>query len=243
LDTLYPHLYPEDGSAVEEQSKKFAARMAAARMAGMVSLNSDVDKEEEEKKKKKQKEKEEAEEVDQNQKFGLVCGLLQVGDFANADLLLARLAPLHPGQDKQVVDALCEAVETMIEPLYRETPLGKLALSVPTPKADVSSAVTLGSYDELESRLFPLLQHLRGRIAHRPTLFAKLCRLLTDYANKVQQEPDKLNQLLPVVSLVLLPALSWFSSNPCAYELWTLVKIWPYEERFKAYVNSKHTVL
>ena len=40
--------------------------------------------------------------------------------------------------------------------------MGKLALSVPTPKADVSSAVTLGSYDELESRLFPLLQHLRG---------------------------------------------------------------------------------
>ena len=94
-----------------------------------------------------------------------------------------------------------------------------------------------------------------GRIAHRPTLFAKLCRLLTDYANKVQPEPDKLNQvptaaaaqchvgadhvvlqLLPVVSLVLLPALSWFRSNPgAADELWTLIKIWPYEERFKAY--------
>ena len=46
--------------------------------------------------------------------------------------------------------------------LRRETPLGRVALSVPTPKADVSSAVTLGSYVELESRLFPLLQHLRG---------------------------------------------------------------------------------
>ena len=52
-----------------------------------------------------------------------------MGDFENADMLLNRLAQLHPAQDQNVADALCEAISVMIEPLYRCNLAGVCLLS------------------------------------------------------------------------------------------------------------------
>lgn len=211
----------------------------AALKAGRQSLTGGDDDDRDTKRKKKEEAKQE-EPSEENQKFGLVEGLLHIGAIEKAEELVAILEPLHPLHDRAITTALRGIVAEMIEPLYRQTPPGQLAILLPE-KQPAPSKLALKSYDELPSKLFPLLKMLGHYLSEDIKDYCKVARILKDYTRKVATgDAEKEEQVLKVVSFSLLPSLTFFDSNPAAVqETWDVIKAMSYQCRFQAYGNFR----
>lgn len=56
---------------------------------------------------------------EENQKLGLCEALLEVGDWPNAQKLMARLPEHYAVSQPHIARRLCLLVHTLVEPLYR----------------------------------------------------------------------------------------------------------------------------
>jgi THO complex subunit 2 len=91
------------------------------------------------------------------------------------------------------------------------------------------------NWNEFRENIFPLLLHL-GPYCQDRLLFMKLTRLCTNIIKKSDHTDEQQEDILSLIDEVLLPSLSLLDVNGClAIELWSLIKLFPYDIRYGLY--------
>ncbi|XP_025088766.1 THO complex subunit 2-like isoform X1 [Pomacea canaliculata] len=242
LEHLYPHLLPSDADMQQFQQKELQEAKAYARRLNTIVL---ADKKEED------KEKEELQKIDlkvNNQKLGLCEALLEIGAWDSAKAILDGLPEGFAISHKPITQALCHLIHATIEPLYAKYTGLTSALTkrrpIPVRRAEIESVTT---FSGLHRVVFPMVLYLGPHIAADPALLVKLIRLGKAYMVKRQDgtlsSDDEATYygLLTIVDDALLPSLSLQPGNCCmAEELWGLVRLYPYEIRYRMYGHWKN---
>jgi THO complex subunit 2 len=113
LDHIYTWLTPIDEKLYADWQKELDDAKEYVRKLKIISTNKDKQPEENEKEV----------EVDKNalnQKFGLCEALLSIGDWCNAEKLIEKMPQDCTTAYEPIARALCELLNVIIEPLYRE---------------------------------------------------------------------------------------------------------------------------
>ena len=235
LEGIYPHMLPSDGETVEElqaiRDKIKTINPAAGEKSGSDS-------------------KDLAAEFQptvhdigaaigrglgntKNQKILLVAGLLQVGEFDRARWLLEKFpaAAVVPTVARQV----CHTLHAVIEPLvvrrgatkgHLDGFMGAVALT----------EIQAAGFDAVLPRLMTWLKYIKGgELYLDAVLVSKLCRV--GCAHLLHDGSDATREgWMGIVMYHLLPALVLTPSNPAvAYEIWELLKLFPYANRYAIY--------
>ncbi|XP_060572351.1 THO complex subunit 2-like isoform X2 [Ruditapes philippinarum] len=244
LDTLYPHLYPPDSTILEHSKKEMNDAKQYARKLMVVNLS---DKANEDKKKD-----EDTIKIDphkNNQKLGLVEALLNIGAWEKSKSILDRLPEFFGTTYKPVAAALCALIHTVMDPVYRKNSgMSTKIVAKWVKPGKLGSEVQLATtFKEVYTLVYPMVTYLGPYAACDPVLLAKLIRLGKFYMNKrnhgVLSVEDNIMYfgLLSILDEVVIPSLSFLTCNCCiSEELWTLVKLFPYELRYRMYGNWKN---
>jgi len=247
LEQLLPHLGPPLEVAKAARKKARAYNDKQARRYGVVSLSGKDPTEEQIAAKKKEKFEATAEERLDDQRIGLLEGLVVANDMASAMALHETIAFLQPAAKPNISSALCAALHRAVELPYALTPVGKTlhklglrggggeaAAAAADEPAELSAAM-------MEPAL-PLLTLLGPSIANDGILFAKLCRILQPLLKSADASSRDAVVFLveKLVSTVLLPGLSLTTANcGLSNELWSVLKSLPYTNRFRLYAEFK----
>ncbi|XP_074649653.1 THO complex subunit 2-like isoform X2 [Tubulanus polymorphus] len=248
LDSLYPHLRPSDNDINEQHKRDISDAKAYLRKLNVVSL---VDKANEDKEKEKETEKEtKNEQYVYNQKLGLIEALLKIEDWEQAQNVISRLPPYFATSHRPVAQALCKMVHNVMEPLYRKHNGLPKALTQKThsqqlPPSKIPQAET---YHDLATKVYPILYHLGPHLSCDPILMVKVMRICRQFLSKWKDEKEKSNNMkdvyygmLTLIDEVILPSLSLLDGNCCmSEEVWCLVKMFPYEYRYRLYGQWKN---
>ncbi|XP_052077849.1 THO complex subunit 2-like isoform X3 [Mytilus californianus] len=239
LDLLYPHLSPADSKIWEFHEKDVNNAKAHARKLNIVSL---ADKTED----KKTDEEAIIDVHSTNQKLGLCGELLQFGCWSSVKQILDRLPEFFATSYRPVTMKLCETVHKMMESFYRENCgipkkilKGKIKQDKKVPQVN--------SYRELHLQVFSILRYLGPYTAYDPVLIAKIIRLGKTFMSKRQdggitpEDDIAYYGFLNMLDEVLLPSMSVLANNCClSEELWSFLKLYPYELRYRLYGNWKN---
>eukprot|EP01103_Thecamoeba_quadrilineata_P015330 TRINITY_DN480_c0_g2_i3.p1 TRINITY_DN480_c0_g2~~TRINITY_DN480_c0_g2_i3.p1 ORF type:complete len:1658 (-),score=455.84 TRINITY_DN480_c0_g2_i3:20-4993(-) len=241
LSDVYPHLKPSDEDAKVWYEKEVQEAIEAGKRVGLISLGGP--KSDANKSKEKSGEKDETQEDKptkrENQKLGLLEGILEQNEWKTAEILLKKFSFLDPSSHSHIAKALCKKIDIMIEPIYR-----RLSDKMFSRNSNISHTIStedeglIYSYDQFISMIEPVLDYLGIHVYQDVIVYAKLCRLFRDY---IKQTPnyDK-TKFEKILSKFLLPALSLISSNPAIVnEVWEILKSLPYQTRYRFYYRWK----
>ncbi|XP_052792425.1 THO complex subunit 2-like isoform X2 [Mya arenaria] len=243
LETLYPHLHPVDSVILEYSKKEMADAKAYARKLMVINL---ADKSDE---KKKEEEEVKIDVRVNNQKLGLVEALLCIGAWEKSKCILDWLPEFFATTHKPVASALCALIHTVMDPVYRTSSgmTSKLVSKWPPIEELGGSVPRATSFQEVNTLVFPMVAYLGPYISCDPILLMKLIRLSKQYMIKRAQgslspeDAPTYYGLLNVIDEALLPSVSFLSCNCCiSQEIWTLLKLFPYELRYRMYGNWKN---
>lgn len=252
LDDIYTWLSPVDEVLATEWEAEITEAKEYVRKLNIISTNKD----------KTEDEKEPDQEVlvekySTNQKFGLCEALLKVGDWENAEKLMNKLPEKCATSHDAIARALCDLIHTTIEPVYR------LKCAIPSnirgkiisPHQNKKSPPQVTTFFNLRNHAFPMFHALGPSLHFDAVLLQKLLRimntilekeLVVDAANPPSSgmEDNKLALYHDIVSLLdscVLPSLSYMECNCCiAEEIWSVVKLYPYNVRYSLYSRWKN---
>ncbi|CAH2979751.1 unnamed protein product [Chilo suppressalis] len=235
LDDIYPWLRPDDLIMAKEAEKEVKAAQDYIRKLNIVSTkgpqtNGPTEFIEE---------KADPQEYWGNQKLVLGEALLRVNAWREFAALSARLPTTLMAPRPAI--ALCSMLHALIEPLYRThcrvAPkiLGKpipLLTSPLAPKA-------CNTFEDIKETVIPALILLGPSLHHDPILMYKIIRILRTSRSKLE---DPLHhEALTVLDAAILPALTLMDGNCCmAEEVYTLLKLYPYQCRYCLYSRWKN---
>lgn len=190
-----------------------------------------------------------------NQKFDLARRLLRAGHWPQASALLKLLVQQGLALCVELQHELALFVERMIEPLYR-TPAVCGPVASRNPSSLAQSDYVVSTFDEITSRLLPVLQLLGPALGTHPMAHAKVCRLLSAWMVHVEQSAADAETRAGVQQLVeglmakiLLPGLAFIKSNPAAAgAAFGVIKDLPFEARCRVYASwrrdgAKHVLV
>lgn len=252
LDDIYSWLSPVDEKLASEWETELNDAKEFVRKLNIISTNKD----------KQEEEKEPDQEVigekyATNQKFGLCEALLTIGDWNNAQQLMEKLPEKCATSYDPIARALCNLIHIIIEPVYR------LKCAIPTnvrgkivsPHPNKKSPPQVTTFANLRNHAFPMFHALGPSLHYDPVLLQKLMRIMrtileselnVDAASPPASSMDdgKLSLYHDIVSLLdscVLPSLSYMECNCCvAEEIWSVVKLYPYNIRYALYSRWKN---
>ncbi|ESO98124.1 hypothetical protein LOTGIDRAFT_174338 [Lottia gigantea] len=241
LNELYPHLLPEDSAIVDFHKTELSDARTYAKKMNLVILSD---------KKDEDKDKEDLTKTDlreNNQKLGICVALLKIGVWEHARSILDKLPEFFPGSHPPIARALCSLVHQVIEPLYRSNTMLPPQLCKKKVNIDQLCISPVQSYRELYDTAFPMLYYLGAHTSIDPVLFMKLVRLGKTYMIKRNNKEVKVSDdiayygFLNILDCVIFPSLSLLTSNcSLSEELWSLLKLYPYEIRYRLYGRWKN---
>ncbi|CAH1103884.1 unnamed protein product [Psylliodes chrysocephalus] len=246
LDDIYYWLLPEDKVIIKEVDKHMKDAKEYVRKLQIISINN--------------KEKEdvpdesdvESVEYEGNQKLGLCEALLLIGDMENAQILIKRLPERYAVGYEPIANALCRLLHYIIEPLYSR--YGIIGPKIPrkpvAPFEGLVPPAQAENFNDLRDTAIPLLLMLGSSLRYDTVLLSKIVRLckaaLASYGvdNAKSQPPKETSLYYDIISLVdmsILPSLAYLECNCCiAEEIWTLLKLYPYQIRYCLYSRWKN---
>ncbi|XP_064608579.1 THO complex subunit 2-like isoform X2 [Liolophura sinensis] len=243
LEDLYPHLSPADSAIAEQHKKQLMEAKQYARSKSIVSL---ADKTED-------KEKDIDNKIDlfeSNQKLGLIKALIEVEDWPNAKCIMDRMPPFFASSHKAVSAALCSLIHAIMEPLYRKHTGLPSSVSRKRMRDGSQQPLAVGSinsYQGLHRQVFPMLSYLGPSLHNDVLLIAKIIRLGKAFMNMrrdggISPEDDLAYYgFLTMLDEVILPSLTLLPCNcSISEELWSLLKLYPYELRYRLYGRWKN---
>lgn len=206
------------------------------------------------------KEKEEAtEETDNfyekyagNQKLGLCEALLTVGDWENAEILIKRMPKQYAVGYEPIAIGLCKLLHHIVEPVYSRHAVVNSNIPRKPVAPHESNLVSKQTHTFLDLRetVFPMLFLLGASLRYDPVLLSKIVRLgkaslgaqgVDGSKSSVPSEDSLYYDILTLLDVTILPALSYLDCNCCvAEEIWTLVKLYPYQIRYCLYSRWKN---
>ncbi|XP_063970178.1 THO complex subunit 2-like [Lytechinus pictus] len=240
LDDIYPHLAPTDVDIFKAHKQEIIDARQYARKMSMAVLADKDDKDD------KEKEKEKDEQVIDNQKIGLCEALILIGDWVHAKKLLDKLPEYGTTSNPTVSKALCNLIESILQPLYTKScqPQGAKGHHIPSPPKNgtLPAVQNLGDV----KGVLEMCRYLGPYASLQPILIWKLVRLgkalLAQRASMTEEKKEDLNsvfhEMLSVIEQVILPSISMMPCNAClSEEVWSLMKMLPYHRRYCLYAR------
>ncbi|XP_057661904.1 THO complex subunit 2 isoform X1 [Diorhabda carinulata] len=246
LDDIYYWLLPEDKTMIADSEKSLKDAKEYVRKLQIISLNN--------------KEKEDAPEENDNdsdsyegnQKLGLCEALLLIGDWENAQTLIKRLPERYSVNYEPIASALCGLLHYIIEPLYSE--YGIVSSKIPrTPLAPYEGNIKppqAHTFLELKDIALPMFFMLGASLRYDTILLCKVVRLAKAALSACGIDNPKCSapsgnsiyyDILSLIDITILPSLSYLDCNCCiAEDIWTLLKLYPYQIRYCLYSRWKN---
>ncbi|XP_078167250.1 THO2 isoform X2 [Carex rostrata] len=213
LDSIYPHLLPQDEDAFTHYEGFLSKRIDEANKIGRINLAATgKDLMETEEKQDVSVDfcavwdleldvlAERAPEVRTNQKLGLLIGFLTVHDWYHAQILFERLSPMNPVEHVEICKGLFRVIEKtmssaygIVSKSYQEAPPGKSGNFDNV--MEVESPATSSTSIKLPREFFQMLTVV-GPYLHRDTaLLQKVCRVLRGYYTSMRDDATKANSI------------------------------------------------
>jgi THO complex subunit 2 len=249
LNDIYSWLSPVDEKLNADWQAEIDEAKEYVRKLKIISTNKEKNPDEE----KENPEVEASQEKShaKNQKFGLCEALIKIADWENAQKLISKLPDKCVTSYESIAKELCNLINITIEPIYR------LKCAIPanikgkilSPHPNKQAPPQVISFINLRDHAFPMLNTLGPSLHYDPVLLQKLIRLMRvileselniDASTPSPTQTDDKNILyFDIISLLdscVLPSLSYMESNCCvAEEIWTVVKLYPYNIRYALY--------
>uniref|UniRef100_A0A182W6T4 THO complex subunit 2 n=1 Tax=Anopheles minimus TaxID=112268 RepID=A0A182W6T4_9DIPT len=253
LDDIYAWLNPPDKTIIADWEAEMAQAKEYVRKLNVILTNKDKEPEQE-------PEFETApEKYALNQKWGLCEAMLMIGDWNTAQQLIRKLPEQAVMVHEPIAQALCRLLHMIIEPVYRL----KCALPANIKGRAISTFGVLNklapppvtTLTKLRLHAFPMFTALGPSLHYDSVLLYKLLRLMRVILTDMNVDP--LNPPTPGVTLTeheqlyydilslldssVLPALAYMDCNCCvAEEIWSIVKLYPYQYRYSLYARWKN---
>ena len=228
-------MQPSDKLIEEHQKEELIEAREAAKRATIISTAEEKGRED------KFTEEERFYLTRNNQKTGLCSALVQIGDWSQANQLMSFLPENYCISRPGIARHVCTLIEIGIDTLYRSNSgltalIEKQLKPVEIPPL-VKHMKPVGTVEELVS-VFPILSTLGPFVYHNMLLVNKLIRLSRGL---LVSHPDLCkSSILDMLDEVILPSLSLIEANcGLSEELWQLVKLLPYENRYRLYHGWK----
>eukprot|EP00850_Spirogloea_muscicola_P022111 SM000277S10346 [mRNA] locus=s277:6832:17596:- [translate_table: standard] len=269
LDDVYAHLQPKDEDSLIAYQDVHAMRMEAVSRIGKINLAATGKELMQDEEKvadmsvdlsaaldaEAEYVRSRAAEVASNQKLGLIFGLLVVGDWKHAKILLERLALLYPLTMLPINAAFCRLVGKTISPNYKTIKpqlSGRGKSRNRDRERSVDDAAAGKPSLELPDDLFEMLACLGPYLYRDVVLMQKLCFLLKAYLQAgnggqgaaAAAEPDaaattwelRSRKVEEVLGCCLFPSMQLVPANPAvSLQMWELLKELKYEVRYRLY--------
>ncbi|CAL1526810.1 unnamed protein product [Lymnaea stagnalis] len=242
LDDLYPYLLPSDTEIIPFYNKEVADAKAYARKLQTVVLSDKKDDE------KKEDEQQIIDLRENNQKLGLCEALLDIGAWENAKAILDRLPENFAVVYPSISFALCSLIHRVLEPVYEKNiGFSPLLAKKRIRSVQICDSPQAHTFQQLYHLAMPMLYYLGPYASKDPVLMVKIIRLTKTFMTKRHSGgigPDDdiaYYGFLNAIEEVLLPSLSLLPSNcSMAEELWSLLRLYPYEIRYRLYGTWKN---
>lgn len=235
LDDIYPWLRPDDNIIAKEAEKELKTVQEYIRKLSIVSTkgpqaNGSTEPVEE---------KADPQEYWSNQKLVLCEALLKVTAWREFAALSARLpATVMPSRP---AIALCSMLHALVEPLYRSNCVVAPKITgkpIPPLKSDLAPP-SCRTFEDMKDTVIPALILLGPSLHYDPILMYKVIRILRTARSK--KEDPLHHEALTVLDAAILPALTLMDGNCCmAEEVYTLLKLYPYQCRYCLYSRWKN---
>ncbi|XP_045763498.1 THO complex subunit 2 isoform X4 [Maniola jurtina] len=235
LDDIYPWLRPDDTIMAREAEKEHKAVQDFIRKINIVSTKGPQSNAPAE----FIEEKADPQEYWSNQKLVLCEALLKVTAWKEFAALSARL-PITSVAPRPAV-ALCSMLHALVEPLYRKNcRIGPKIIGKPTPPLKSPLAPkACKTFESMKETVIPALVLLGPSLHHDAILMYKIIRILRT-ARSLDGDP-LYYEALTVLDTAILPALTLMEGNCCmAEEVYTLLKLYPYQCRYCLYARWKN---
>lgn len=239
LNQLYGLLRPDDGKIIEEHKQEMTNAQLYVKQLNSLSTSPT------ENNKESNKNEDCKIAIEDNQKLGLCAALLDVGDWKHARQLINCFPDYYATSHNHIAKKLCTLVHVIIDDFYKKL---RLFPEIKTSsKWTLESGVTckgIESFSELFSEVFPMVLALGPHLLIDPILMAKIIRLSKYWMALKSNIPDYGKEAISnVIEQSLLPSLSLLECNCCmAEELWSLLKLFPYQVRYSFYYMWKSTI-
>ncbi|KPJ16941.1 THO complex subunit 2 [Papilio machaon] len=235
LDDIYPWLRPDDTIMAKEAEKEIKSVQDYIRKLSIVSTkgpqaNGSTDFIEE---------KADPQEYWSNQKLVLCEALLKVTAWREFAALSARLPTTSMAPRPAL--ALCAMLHALIEPLYRtHCRVAPKIIGIPVPPLKSNLAPrACKTFQDMKETVIPALIILGPSLHHDPVLMYKIIRILRT-SRSLTEDPLHY-EAITVLDTAILPALTLMEGNCCmAEEVYTLLKLYPYQCRYCLYSRWKN---
>ncbi|KAG5670760.1 hypothetical protein PVAND_001001 [Polypedilum vanderplanki] len=251
LDDIYSWLSPVDEKLFAVWQAEIEDAKEYVRKLKIISTNKDKQEDEKEQESDNKDEKNE-----NNQKFGLCEALLNIGDWLNASRLISKLPEKCATSNEFLARSLCNLIHIIIEPVYRlkcAVPLNLKGTEI-KPHPNRKAPPQVHNFLDLRQNVFAMFHTLGPSLHFDPVLLQKLIRIMrvilenelnVDASTPSPSQTDEKTILYyDIISLLdscVLPSLSYMSCNCCvAEEIWTVVKLFPYNIRYALYNGWKN---
>lgn len=228
-------LQPSDKLIEEHQKQELIEAREVAKRATIISTAEEKGRED------KFTEEEKFSLTRNNQKSGLCSALVQIGDWHGASQLMAFLPENYCISRPEIARHVCTLVEIGIDTLYRSNSgltdvIERQLTPVQIPPL-VRHMTPVTTVEDLSS-VFSILSTLGPFVYHNMLLVNKLIRLSRGLL--VTHSDLCKSAILDMLDEVILPSLSLIEANcGLSEELWQLMKLLPYENRYRLYHGWK----
>ncbi|XP_054719951.1 THO complex subunit 2-like [Uloborus diversus] len=238
LGQLYGLLRPDDSKMIEEHNQELANARLYVKQINTLSTNSSEAN--------KENGKNEKMEAEDNQKLGLCAALLDVGDWGHAQSLMNNFPDFYATSHSMISQKLCLLIHVLIDDFYKKhnfCPCVKEESKVWELESGVK-VKGIETFTELFDYVFPMVHALGPHLYTDPVLMAKIIRLARYCMVTKSNAPDYgIAFISNIMTQALLPSLSLLECNCCmAEELWSLLKLFPYNKRYTFYYHWKTSV-
>lgn len=257
LEDVYPLLRPDDSEIIKLAEKEMRDAKEYVRKLNVVSTQGKNDDEE--------KERDEKDKHD-NQKFGLLEALIKVGAWNHAEKLLCQLPTYYATAQPGISRQLCKLIHILVDPVYRlhSGLCSRIKFKSHKPLDNDYAPPQATTFEDLKTYVFPMMLALGPHAQTDPTLLYKILRIcksalgIKDSA-KYDSEASHVVistssplyfMTITLMDEVFLPSLSLLNSNCClAEEIWSVLRHFPYEQRYRLYdhwkgdTTSSHPIL
>ncbi|OTF82328.1 THO complex subunit 2-like protein, partial [Euroglyphus maynei] len=230
IESLYPYLSPSDSKICEQyqndlnEAKNFPKKISAI-LAVEGAKHEDINIFEDVR----------SQNIDGNQKLGFILALLKLGDWHNAQKLIQMLPENFAISYPDIGDALSRLIHYLIGPLYKRMSTLPTVLSTRIPLPDGNfSFEPIADMNEFRTKIMPMIFTFGPYLYRDPLLMTKLLRVIRS-ALQINFD-DFRYEVINVLNVTILPSFSLIESNSAlGEELWSLMRLFPYNERFLLY--------
>lgn len=238
LGQLYGLLRPDNNKINKEHKQEMTNAQLYVEQLNTLSTNAEPNKE-------SAKTEDIKSGIEDNQKLGICAALLDLGAWKHALQLISCFPDYYAVSHYDIARKLCTLIHVVIDDFYKKyNPYPEIKKSNTWGLESGVEYKSIESFPELFTDVFAMVLALGPHIYIDPILMAKVIRLSRHWMLLKSNTPEcGIAAISNVVEQVLLPSLSLLECNCCmAEELWSLLKLFPYQTRYTFYYQWKSTI-